>query len=583
MITFLLNLLVFLVLLTFFPKTSELFEFNKMVLVYIFTILIAAAWALECIRQKKLIFRSTPLDLPIGIFLLSQLLSTLTSIDTRTSFLGYYGRFNGGLISYLSYAFLYWAYVTFMNRVKTIKLIKVVLISAGIAALYGVFEHMGVSPSCVIIRGTFDISCWSQDVAARVFGTFGQPNWLAAALVSLTPLAWSQALRKKSSTFILLSALMFTTILFTKSRSGLLGFVFAFIVFWLPNIKKHFSIFLLTTTYSLLAMAFVWNPFMYSSEPPVEGVTESGDIRKIVWQGAIDLWKKYPILGTGVETFAYSYYETRPAEHNLTSEWNFIYNKAHNEYLNFAATTGTVGLASYLLLIFSSIKTFFRKINIVKSALLAGYISILVTNFFGFSTVTTTLLFFLFPAMAKSLDWKSGEGGEFKFKHFNYKQKFMLIILSSSTLLLFYFVSRYWLSDYYYAQGDALKAVSLSPYEPLYRIELAKVYTTLGNANAAERELVLAEQTTQRNIKLLKSAAGVYDDLGETNKKYLEKSLEVYKRVTALAPTDAHGWYQLALAYAKLGELTEAKEVLSKVLEMKPDYELARKLKEYLE
>ena len=48
---------------------------------------------------------------------------------------------------------------------------------------------------------------------------------------------------------------------------------------------------------------------MPSSEAPIEGVTESGDIRKIVWQGAIELWKQYPILGTGVENFAYSYYD----------------------------------------------------------------------------------------------------------------------------------------------------------------------------------------------------------------------------------------------------------------------------------
>ena len=37
--------------------------------------------------------------------------------------------------------------------------------------------------------------------------------------------------------------------------------------------------------------------------------------------------------------------------HNLTSEWDFLYNKAHNEYLNYLATTGLFGLGSYLLFI----------------------------------------------------------------------------------------------------------------------------------------------------------------------------------------------------------------------------------------
>lgn len=420
-IPFLFNLLVFLVPLAFFPKTSELFEFNKIILVYLFTILITAAWALECIERKEFIFKKTTLTLPLLLFLLSQLLSTIFSIDTRTSLLGYYGRFNGGLLSLVSYATLYFAFVTFMDKAKTLKLINTLLMSTFIAAGYAAIEHFGASPSCLIVTGNFDVSCWVQDVRERVFGTFGQPNWLAAALVAIIPLSWASAipnskllitkLRPNNSleirnwklVILVMPLLFFATLLFTKSRSGLLGFAFAFIIFWLPNIKKHFSAFFPTTVYILLAIIFIWNPFMSSSEPPVEGVTESGDIRRIVWQGAIDLWKKYPILGTGVETFAYSYYETRPVEHNLTSEWNFIYNKAHNEYLNFAATTGTVGLASYLLLIFTSLKMLTKNRSVLKIALLSGYVSILVTNFFGFSTVPIALLFFLYPAIAEKL------------------------------------------------------------------------------------------------------------------------------------------------------------------------------------
>ena len=81
------------------------------------------------------------------------------------------------------------------------------------------------------------------------------------------------------------------------------------------------------------------------------GGTDSGQIRLYVWQGALDIWKAYPLFGTGVETFAFAYYQFRPAEHNLTSEWDYLYNKAHNEYLNYLATTGALGLGSYLLFI----------------------------------------------------------------------------------------------------------------------------------------------------------------------------------------------------------------------------------------
>jgi len=127
------------------------------------------------------------------------------------------------------------------------------------------------------------------------------------------------------------------------------------------------------------------------------GGTESGAIRKIVWKGAIEIWKHYPVFGTGVETFAYSYYKFRPVEHNLVSEWDFIYNKAHNEYLNLAANTGTVGLLSYLFLTGTAVYLFAKK---SRFELLAGYAGLLVSNLFGFSVVPTQLLLLLFPAIA---------------------------------------------------------------------------------------------------------------------------------------------------------------------------------------
>lgn len=127
------------------------------------------------------------------------------------------------------------------------------------------------------------------------------------------------------------------------------------------------------------------------------GGSESGDIRKIVWKGALGVWRRYPLFGSGVETFAYSYYNFRPAEHNLVSEWDFLYNKAHNEYLNFLATTGIFGLGTYLLLqVWISI--WLLKHNQV--AFLSGLIALSVSNFFGFSTVPVALLFWLYPAFA---------------------------------------------------------------------------------------------------------------------------------------------------------------------------------------
>lgn len=250
-VSFLFNTLFFFVPLVLFPKTSELFEFNKMVLIYVLTTLIVSTWVFKIILERKIIFRRTMLDIPLLVFLGSQFLSTLVSLDGRTSFFGYYSRFHGGLASSVSYALLYWAYVSNMDRKKTKRAIYFLLASGVLVSVYGVLEHFGI-----------DKDIWVQDVQNRVFSTLGQPNWLAAWLVALMPITWGFALISKFNPFgklrvdaeqsrsikfqssklqfkvqnfwvwILLSSLFFITLLYTKSRSGLLGFLVADFVFW---------------------------------------------------------------------------------------------------------------------------------------------------------------------------------------------------------------------------------------------------------------------------------------------------------------------------------------------------------------
>ena len=67
------------------PVNYELFEFNKMLTVYGLTAIIAAAWVGKMIVNKKVLFSRTPLDIPLMLFLLSQILSTIFSLDRHTS------------------------------------------------------------------------------------------------------------------------------------------------------------------------------------------------------------------------------------------------------------------------------------------------------------------------------------------------------------------------------------------------------------------------------------------------------------------------------------------------------------------
>ncbi|MBU2632428.1 hypothetical protein KKG52_01815 [Patescibacteria group bacterium] len=235
-------------------NTSELFEFNKMWLTFGLVIGVAAAWVIKMIVQKELKIQRTPLDIPILLFVLSQVLSTVFSWDRHVSIWGYYSRFNGGLLSILGYVFLYYAFVSNLHLFSSIKrILKISLVGGLIVALWGFPSHFGYDPTCLVFRGTLDIGCWTADFQPkiRIFSTLGQPDWLAAYLAILIPIALGFAFirmkkaeekskqlfkkiiayKKGPGIYIALAMLFFVDLLWTSSRSGFLGTLIPLFVF----------------------------------------------------------------------------------------------------------------------------------------------------------------------------------------------------------------------------------------------------------------------------------------------------------------------------------------------------------------
>lgn len=638
--------LFFLLPLFFTPYNSELFEFNKILLLYTLTILILAAWAVRMILRGKFFVTKTFLDIPLVLFFFSQLLSTLFSIDRHTSFWGYYSRFNGGLLSTITFLLLYWAWVSNCQAKEVMKVIKVSFASAFLVSIYGILEHFGHSFSCLLFERSFNVACWVQDVQNRVFATLGQPNWLAAYLAILIPVAASFFIKAKSlkakAVSLLLTLSYFLCLLFTRSRSGFLGWGLGMAIFFLRLAFRTKKAPLATKPLLVLALGFLLsvlvfgtpfsslNRFVYyqswlSSDnrpsvsapvgPALEvGGTESGEIRKIVWKGAWEVFKHSPWLGTGVETFAYSYYHFRPVEHNLVSEWDFLYNKAHNEYLNYLATTGIVGLGTYLafivFFIFSGLKKLWAKdfspqneTQLLSFSLFIGWLTILVSNFFGFSVVLVSLYFFLIPALVFSLNQEESEPPAAK-PHKWATPLFILLFLIVWNLLRT--VVNLWRADAYYAQAQKLskqnqyvpayeqfsQAVRLSPGEPVFLSDFSAVLANLTLLSFNQKEATAAAQLRQKaidysnqavaispyNLNLLKTRVKVFYTLStlELEPVSLEEAVSTLKTAIALAPTDPKLLYNLGLLYAKDGQVEKALETIQKAIELKPNYEEAR-------
>lgn len=680
--------ILFLVPLVFSESTSELFEMNKMWLTWGFAIIIAVAWGSKIILTKKFHLQRTPLDIPIMIFLASQILATLFSLDPQVSWWGYYSRWNGGLLSTITYIFLYYAFVTNLELKHVYRSLLVSLGAGLLTALWGFPAHFGYDPTCLMFRGTLDTSCWTEAFkpTIRTFSTLGQPAWFAAYLALLIPIAiafahmsLARGSKWKYWGFFAIAVFMYINLNFANTRAGLIAFWIGNVIFWGLIFYKHLlPRKFLTQSVAYFTIAFLASNFIFggplgplyqytlpaisthntsqqktaetktTSEPAAApapapaaeaasggGITDSAVIRKYVWQGAIDAWKANPIFGTGVETFAHAYYKYKPAGQNLTSEWDYLYNKAHNEYLNYLATTGIVGLGSYLAFIFLFLfltgkwlvarhnenhtaqaahhkHTVHNDPHLPVIGLLAGFITILITNFSGFSVVIMNVYLFLVPLFILIIAGliKENNGFELVFSERTSRdaspmQYVGITILVIIGCYLSYQLIMYREADKAYALGNNLnkvgefvqatphlrKAVEAVPGEPVYKDELSINLATLASAMQQQKDfasqagptrdtaIALSDQITSEhpnNIPFLKNRVRVFYTLAQSDPanqgQYLNAAALAISKAAEFSPNDARIQYNLGVLYGQTGNLEKGIAVLKRTIELKPDY-----------
>jgi O-antigen ligase/Tfp pilus assembly protein PilF len=588
--------------LIFTPINLELFEFPKFIILLSGTIIIAGAWLVDYYHTRNLRIKLNLISYSVLLILATQTLATIFSINPYTSFWGFYSRFHQGLLTTICYSIIYFAAASWLDKKSTLKLIKVTVITSILVGLYAILEHFGI-----------DKNYWVQDVQNRPFSTLGQPNWLAAYLIPNIFLTfYLSQINKKSSTFFSISSLiLFTALIFTKSRSGIISFGFSYLAYWFLLIRQfnfkliktqlvRSSLILLIPTvifgtsftpslYQLLSSDSSSQITLAPSGTVLEtGGTESGDIRKIVWSGALKLITKYPLLGTGPETFAYTYYWQRPITHNMTSEWDFLYNKAHNEYLNIASGAGLIGLLAYLYWHFAVLSLSFNTIPKTKKAsqvkednlrflypvLGASIIAFTITNFFGFSVIPVYLLLTLISALPQTI------GNEPQTSSVTSPIYYLLIFIP-----LLYSLNIF-VSDVNYAKGKRYldagqlakalpllqKAVSARPGLDLFHATLGEAYAAIGQTNKALEQISINKAQNPYHLNFYKSRAKIYLTLASIDPKYHAQAAEELENARRLAPTDPKLAYNLGLVYTRLDDLAKAEVNLKDAISLKPNY-----------
>ena len=361
-ITFFIYLLCF-----FLPISIAFIEVFSTIIIFLFFIKKIIKPDFKFLKDKTSIF----LIIFIGFCVLSLFNSSI-----------YFKKSIGALFfKWFQYIIIFFAIKDVIEPKKIKKIIFIILLSATLIGIDGLFQHF-FGFDFIRHRRSVEIpTTGSKDV---ITATFKHYNDFGAYLVVVLSLAFVYSFKDKKHfiRFLFLIIILFFCILFTYSRGAWLGFLSS-VLFSSFFLKRKYFIFLV-----LFFLVFIiFNPML--RERLIFTFSNTGDAgRFCLWKATILMIKDNPFLGKGIGTFM---------DYLPIYDKELGYQYAHNSYLQIAAETGVFSLLFFVLFIFSilytNIKIFIKNKNLLVLAInsaIFGYSvhSFFDTQFYGLQTAT---------------------------------------------------------------------------------------------------------------------------------------------------------------------------------------------------
>ncbi|MCX5751966.1 MAG: tetratricopeptide repeat protein [Candidatus Saganbacteria bacterium] len=151
-------------------RIGIVFSLTKTTFMYEMLLVILTVWVIKLLLKQPSHWVHTPLNWPIVSYMLSCTVATITSVHVYTSFVGFYGRYEG-LMTLYSYALCAFIVVNYFHTFTQLKRIAgVIVVTSTMMGIYSIIQRMGIDPYS-----------WGGVITSeRVIATIGQPNFLAA-------------------------------------------------------------------------------------------------------------------------------------------------------------------------------------------------------------------------------------------------------------------------------------------------------------------------------------------------------------------------------------------------------------------
>ena len=303
-------------------------------------------WILQMFQKRSILWKKTPLDYPILIYIGTQIIAVLVSKNIGV-----------GLTAWLNTDWFIIFYYATVNQVDSEKDYKQILtclaISGSISALYGIFQHFAgidiIRNKNLIARGSF----------YRATGFFGLPLTYGGIQLGILTILFpfyfvkDAGIRKNILRVILI--VLLASIVASYARSAWLGLGTVILLLFILLRNKYvlyslaFIIFIFISVYfihpDILFRNGVFSMFDISQNAPYNNL-----VRIKLWQSTWVMIKDHWLFGIGYSDWANIF-----ADYMVPFDYRGL-NEPHNDLLRVLALSGLLGGIAFIFLWFSDLK-----------------------------------------------------------------------------------------------------------------------------------------------------------------------------------------------------------------------------------
>lgn len=365
-------------------------------------------------RRDKIIFMENTVENRfLAGYVILVFISLFNSLDPFISLVGS-GYRHDGFVALITYVFAY----LIARNAKHIEryFFTLVSVTSVLVSIYALLQFYRLDP--------VPIDLYRFDWTGVAFSTMGNPNFLGSYLVLSIPMPIYLYFYKGKKIGLIAYAILFLALLATRTRGAWIGAFIALIAFLVlhhfrsgfrkSDWKKVLIVFLTSIGMILFFMMSSGTEFMTRflsifidlSKILKEDETAylGGSYRVYIWGKVIELIKMRPFFGFGLDTMYIAmemYFRVQ-----ITADFDIYMNfdKAHNEYLNIAVSSGILSLIAYLGFLFFALKKGLKNMKNHEAyvPLLAAIIGYLVQALFNIQVVMVYYLFFAYLGIVTS-------------------------------------------------------------------------------------------------------------------------------------------------------------------------------------